>query len=61
LAEVVDAVTAVNRVGNNLNQLVREKNVTGLRPVGSRDAEHRALAALARLAAAAERAAGGAA
>ena len=61
LAEVVDAVTAVNRVGNNLNQLAREKNATGLRPVGARDVEQRALAALARLAAAAERAVGGAA
>ena len=61
LAEVVDAVTAVNRVGNNLNQLAREKNVTGLRPVGSLDAERAALDALARLAVAAERATGGAA
>ena len=58
LAEVMDAVTAVNRVGNNLNQLAREKNVTGLRPVGALDEERRARAALVRLAEAAERAAG---
>lgn len=61
LAELMDAVTAVNRVGNNLNQLAREKNTTGLRPVGTRDAEHRALAALHRLAAVVERLADGAA
>jgi uncharacterized protein (DUF1778 family) len=61
LAEVMDAVTAVNRVGNNLNQLAREKNITGLRPVGTLDEERRARAALGRLAEAAERAAGGAA
>jgi len=61
LAEVMDAVTAVNRVGNNLNQLAREKNTTGLRPVGSLDAEQRAIAALHRLADVAERLAGGAA
>jgi hypothetical protein len=58
LAEVMDAVTAVNRVGNNLNQLARERNATGLRPVGSLEAEHRALAALHRLAEVAERIAG---
>jgi hypothetical protein len=61
LAEVMTAVAAVNRVGNNLNQLAREKNVTGLRPVGARAVEERALAALTRLAEAAERAAGDAA
>jgi hypothetical protein len=61
VAEVMDAVSAVNRVGNNLNQLARERNITGLRAVGTRDAERRALAALNRLADAAERAAGGAA
>jgi hypothetical protein len=61
LAEVMDAVTAVTRVGNNLNQLAREKNITGLRPVGTRDAEQRALAALHRLAEVAERLADGAA
>lgn len=58
LAEVADAVAAVNRVGNNLNQLAREKNATGLRPVGSLETERRALAALDRLAHVAERAAG---
>jgi uncharacterized protein (DUF1778 family) len=31
LAEVMAAVTAVNRIGNNLNQLAREKNAIGLR------------------------------
>ena len=59
LAELMDAVTAVNRVGNNLNQLAHQKNITGLRPVGSREAEQRALAALTRLAEIAERLAGG--
>jgi len=61
LAEVMDAVTAVNRVGNNLNQLAREKNVTGLRPVGTYAEVQRARAVLARLAEVAERAASGAA
>ena len=61
LAEVMAAVAAVNRVGNNLNQLAREKNATGLRPVGSREAEEQALSALARLTDAARRAAGDAA
>lgn len=61
LAEVMAAVAAVNRIGNNLNQLAREKNATGLRPVGTRDAEKQVLAALARLAEAAHRAAGDAA
>lgn len=61
LAEVMAAVAAVNRVGNNLNQLARENNTTGLRPVGARDAEEQALDALARLAEAAARAAGDAA
>ena len=61
LAELMDAVTVVNRVGNNLNQLAREKNITGLRPVGAREAEERALAALRRLADVAERLAGPAA
>ena len=58
LAEVMSAVAAVNRIGNNLNQLAREKNTTGLRPAGTRDAEERVLAALERLAEAAARAAG---
>ncbi len=58
LAEVMEAVTAVNRVGNNLNQLAREKNTTGLRPVGAREVEQRVLVALARLTEVAERAAG---
>jgi hypothetical protein len=58
LAEVLEAVTALNRVGNNLNQLAREKNTTGLCPVGAREVEQRALVALARLAEVAERAAG---
>jgi hypothetical protein len=57
----MDAVTAVNRVGNNLNQLARDRNITGLRPVGSWDAEQRAIAALHRLAEVAERLADGAA
>jgi hypothetical protein len=61
LAELMDAVTAVNRVGNNLNQLARERNITGLRPVGSHDAEQRASAALTRLSEIAERLADGAA
>jgi hypothetical protein len=61
LAELMDAVTAVNRTGNNLNQLARERNATGLRPVGSWEVEQRALAALQRLADVAERIAGGAA
>jgi Bacterial mobilisation protein (MobC) len=50
LAEIADAVTAVNRVGNNLNQLAREKNATGLRPVGTFVQIQRALTALDRLA-----------
>lgn len=61
LAEVMDAVTAVNRVGNNLNQLARDRNITGLRPVGTYEEVRRARAALARLAEVAERASGGAA
>lgn len=61
LAEVMDAVAAVNRVGNNLNQLAREKNISGLRPVGSWETEQRVLAALHRLAEVAERLADGAA
>lgn len=61
LAEVMAAVAAVNRIGNNLNQLARERNTTGLRPVGTREAEERVLTALSRLADAAERAAGDAA
>jgi uncharacterized protein (DUF1778 family) len=61
LAELMEAVTAVNRIGNNLNQLAREKNVTGLRPASTRDAEQRAIAALNRLAEVAERLADGAA
>ena len=58
LAEVMEATAAVNRVGNNLNQLARARNTTGLRPVGSREVEQRVLAALVRLAEAADRAAG---
>ena len=58
LAEVMDAVTAVNRIGNNLNQLAREKYITGLRPVGAFEEEQRARTALARLADTAQRAAG---
>jgi hypothetical protein len=58
LAEIAAAVAAVNRVGNNLNQLAREKNATGLRPIGTADQITRALAALDRLAEAADRAAG---
>lgn len=58
LAEVMEATAAVNRVGNNLNQLAREKNTTGQRPVGSLEAEVRVLVALERLAEAADRAAG---
>lgn len=58
LAEVMEATAAVNRVGNNLNQLARQKNTTGRRPVGSLETEARVLAALARLAEAADRATG---
>ena len=58
LAEVMEATAAVNRVGNNLNQLAREKNITGWRPVGSSEVEQRVLDALTRLAEAADRAAG---
>jgi hypothetical protein len=50
LAEIVDAVTAVNRVGNNLNQLARSKNTTGVRPPGTYAEIQRALSALDRLA-----------
>ncbi len=57
LAEVMEATAAVNRVGNNLNQLAREKNTTGQRPVGSLEVEARVLAALQLLAEAADRAA----
>lgn len=58
LAEVAAAVAALTRVGNNLNQLAREKNATGWRPVGAREVEQQALAALARLGEVADRAAG---
>lgn len=58
LAEVMAATAAVNRVGNNLNQLAREQNATGLRPVGAREVERRVLAALSVLAEVVERAAG---
>jgi hypothetical protein len=54
LAEIVDAVTAVNRVGNNLNQLAREKNTTGVRPPDTYAEIQRALSALDRLAQVAE-------
>jgi hypothetical protein len=50
MAEILDAVSAVNRIGNNLNQLAREKNTTGLRPVGAYAEIGRALDALDRLA-----------
>lgn len=56
LAEIVDAVVAVNRVGNNLNQLAREKNATGQRPEGTIPEVERARAALERLALLAEEA-----
>ncbi|GLY18002.1 hypothetical protein Kisp01_50160 [Kineosporia sp. NBRC 101677] len=55
LAEIMDAVAAVNRVGNNLNQLAREKNATGQRPVGTVGEVERARTALQRLAEKAER------
>jgi hypothetical protein len=58
LAEIADAVVAVNRVGNNLNQLARERNVTGERPRASRMVEERVLAALVRLTAVVDRAGG---
>ena len=58
LAELMTAVAAVNRVGNNLNQLAREKNTTGLRPVGTSDAEASVAAALRQLTALVQRAAG---
>ena len=58
LAEVMEATAAVNRVGNNLNQLARERNTTGQRPVRSLEMEARVLAALQRLAEAADRATG---
>jgi hypothetical protein len=54
MAEILDAVTAVNRVGNNLNQLAREKNATGFRPAGTPAEVQRALSALDRLAKVAE-------
>jgi hypothetical protein len=50
MAEILDAVTAVNRIGNNLNQLAREKNTTGIRPPGTHAEIQRALTALDRLA-----------
>jgi uncharacterized protein (DUF1778 family) len=50
LAEIADATAAVNRVGNNLNQLAREKNATGRRPVGTAVQVQRAMSALQRLA-----------
>lgn len=59
MAEIADAVAAVNRVGNNLNQLAREKNATGLRPVGTHAEVERALAALEHLAEVADGAGGG--
>jgi hypothetical protein len=57
IAEIMDAVTAVNRVGNNLNQRAREKNATGLRPVGTHAEVQRTLTALQHLADIAESAA----
>lgn len=59
MAEILDAVTAVNRIGNNLNQLAREKNATGFRPAGTRAEIQRALSALDRLAQVAESASDG--
>lgn len=56
VAEVMAAVVAVNRIGNNLNQLARERNITGERPVGAFAEEQRARVALARLADCADRA-----
>ena len=50
MAEILDVVTAVNRIGNNLNQLAREKNATGYRPAGTHAEIQRALNALDRLA-----------
>ena len=57
LAEIVDAVSAVNRVGNNLNQIAREKNATGHRPANAQQEVQRALNALDQLAQVAEQAA----
>jgi hypothetical protein len=54
MAEILDAVTAVNRIGNNLNQLTREKNATGVRPAGTYAEIQRALTVLDRLAQVAE-------
>jgi hypothetical protein len=54
MAEILDAVTAVNRIGNNLNQLAREKNATGVRPASTYAEIQRALTALDRLAQVAE-------
>jgi hypothetical protein len=49
IAEIADAVTAVNRVGNNLNQLAREYNVTGVHPPATEVQVRRTLDALHRL------------
>ena len=57
MAEILDAVTAVNRIGNNLNQVAREKNATGIRPAGTQAEIKRALSALDRLAEVADSAA----
>lgn len=54
-AEITEAVAAVNRVGNNLNQLAREKNATGRRPAGTAAEVERARVALERLARVAQR------
>ncbi len=54
LAEIMDAVVAVNRVGNNLNQLARVGNATGVWPAGTPAEVQRARLALERLAVLAE-------
>lgn len=56
LAEIAEATSAVNRVGNNLNQLAREKNATGRRPPGTFAEVEQALVALDRLTGIADRA-----
>ena len=57
VAEIVEATAAVSRVGNNLNQLAREKNATGRRPPGTVVEVEAARTALERLAEIADRAA----
>lgn len=58
LAEIALAAAAVNRIGNNLNQLAREYNATGQRAVGTSAAVVQAEKALQELTDAVQKATG---